>query len=108
MIGWYYGLLNDLDLAKSLTYDPAAWGDYEWAREHLVGQSLASKVIHAVDDPDRIAFMRFVAEVAQSAQGFQAFVTPATFITLIRLDDGTYRVWGLGPALLSAETILGE
>ncbi|MBK6441172.1 MAG: hypothetical protein IPF90_03270 [Actinomycetales bacterium] len=65
-------------------------------------------MIHAVDDPDRIAFMRFVAEVAQSAQGFQAFVTPATFITLIRLDDGTYRVWGLGPAPLSAETILGE
>ncbi len=108
VFGWYYGLLNDLDLARSLTYEPAAWGDYEWAREHLEGRSLASKVIHAVDDPDRIAFMRFVAEVAQSAQGFQAFVTPATFITLIRLDDGTYRVWGLGPALLSAETILGE
>jgi hypothetical protein len=108
VIGWYYGLLNDLDLAKSLTYDPAAWGDYEWAREHLVGQSLASKVIHAVDDPDRIAFMRFVAEVAQSAQAFQAFATTATFITLIRRDDGTWRVWGLGPALLPAEKILGK
>ena len=65
-------------------------------------------MIHAVDDPDRIAFMRFVAEVAQSAQAFQAFATTATFITLIRRDDGTWRVWGLGPALLPAEKILGK
>ncbi|MBL0003877.1 MAG: hypothetical protein IPP00_07750 [Actinomycetales bacterium] len=58
--------------------------------------------------PDRIAFMRFVTEVAATAQVFQTYVTEATFITLIRRDDGTWRVWGLGPALLPAEKILGK
>ena len=108
VFGWYYGLLNDVDLAKWLTYDPAAWGDYARAREHLEGRSPASRVIHAVDAPDRIAFMRFVTEVAATAQVFQTYVTEATFITLIRRDDGTWRVWGLGPALLPAEKILGK
>lgn len=105
---WFQGLLDDLDLARSLTYEPTAWGDYTRAREHIKGRSLASKVIKAVDAPNRIAFMRFIPEVARTAQVFQAFVTAATFLTLVRLDDETWRVWGLGPALLPAGEILGE
>lgn len=105
---WWAGLLGDLEIAKSLTYDPAAWDDYQWAIEHLEQRSLASKVIPAVDAPDRVAFMRFIPEVAQPSQAFQPFVAPMTFLTLIRLDDGTWRVWGLGPALLPAAEIIGR
>lgn len=105
---WYAGLLDDLDIARSLTYDPSVWGDYGWAVEHLEKKSLASKVIPAVDAPDRIAFMRFVPEVAQTSQVFQSFLAPVTFLTVVRIEDGTWRVWGLGPALLPAREILGE
>jgi hypothetical protein len=28
---WWAGLLDDLNLARELTYHPPAWGDYQWA-----------------------------------------------------------------------------
>lgn len=105
-LAWWAGVLRNLDLARDLTYDPAAW-NYQWVVSHLAKRSLASKVIRAVDAPDRIAFMRFVPEAAQSSRVFQPYTTAMTFVTLVKLDDGTWRVWGLGPALLSAQEILG-
>lgn len=104
--GWWAGLLDDLELARDLTYDPHAWGDYQWAIDHLADRSLASKVIPAVDAPDRIAFMRFVPEVSSAARVFEAYLTAMTFLTLVRVQDGTWRVWGLGPGILSARDIL--
>ena len=105
--GWWAGLLDDLDLARALTYDPRAWGDYQWAIDHLAGRSLASKVIRAVDAPDRIAFMRFVPEVASASRVFEAYLTAMTFLTLVRVEDGTWRVWGRGPGIRCARDILG-
>lgn len=106
-VAWWAGILGDLDLARDLTYHPAAWGDYQWAISHLAGRSLASKVIYAVDAADQIAFMRFVPEVAAASQVFEAYLTPMTFLTLVRVGNGTWRVWGLGPAILSARDIFG-
>ena len=105
---WWAGLLDDLDLARELTYHPPAWGDYQWAINHLADRSLASKVIYAVDAADQIAFMRFVPEVAAASQVFESYLTPMTFVTLIRVENGTWRVWGLGPAILSARDIIGS
>lgn len=105
---WFAALGDDQDLTASLTFDPSAWGDFEWAIEHVGKRSLASKVIRAVDAPDQVAFMRFVPEVAQTSQVFESFVAPMTFLTLVRLEDGIWRVWGLGPAMLPAREILGE
>jgi hypothetical protein len=105
---WWAGLLYDLDLARELTYHPPAWGDYQWAITHLADRSLASKVIYAVDAADQIAFMRFVPEVAAVSQVFESYLTPMTFVTLIRVENGTWRVWGLGPAILSARDIIGS
>lgn len=104
---WWAGLLGNLDLARSLSYRPSAWGDYQWAIKHLAGRSLASKIIYAVDAGNQVAFMRFVPEVAAASQVFEAYLAPMTFLTLIRMENGTWRVWGLGPAILSARDILG-
>lgn len=104
---WWAGIRGDLDLARDLTYHPPAWGDYQWAISHLAGRSLASKVIYAIDASDQIAFMRFVPEVAAASQVFEAYLTPMTFLTLVRVGNGTWRVWGLGPAIPSARDILG-
>lgn len=107
-LGWWSGLRSDLDLARALSYDPSAWGDYQWAVDHLTGRSLASKVVTAVDAPDRIAYLRFVAEVAQPSQTFAPSLTAMTFMTLVKIEDGTWRVWGIGPAVLSASEVLGR
>ena len=65
---------------------------------YVVGKSLASKVIPAVDAPQHIAFMRFVPEVAETAQVFATYSTSATILVLVRVEDGTWRVWGMGAA----------
>lgn len=74
----------------------------------LADNSLASKVLPAVDAPGRVAFMRFIPEVETTAQVFSAYLTSATFLTLIRLSDGTWRVWGLGPGIPTAKDALGD
>ncbi len=105
---WWAGILEDLDLARALTYKPSAWGDYLWAINELSAMSLASKVIPAVDAPQYVAFMRFVPEVATTAQVFSSYVTPATILVLVKIQDGTWRVWGLGNGMPAARDILGE
>lgn len=105
---WWTVLDEEPDVARRLTFTPSEWGDYQWAIDMLADKSLASRVLRAVDEPDRIAFMRFVPEVADAAQVFAAYATTAIFLTLVRLDDGTWRVWGLGPALLAARDIIGD
>jgi hypothetical protein len=105
---WWAGILNDLDVARALTYDPSAWGDYQWAVDMLTDRSLATKVIPAVDAPQHVAFMRFVPEVAATAQVFAAYPTSATFLALVRIEDGSWRVWGLGNGMPAAIDILGE
>lgn len=106
-VNWWSGLLGELDVARALTYDPKAWGDYQWAIDLLADRSLASKVIYAVDAANQIAFMRFVPEVSAPSEVFEAFLTSMTFMTLVRIQDETWRVWGLGPTVFSARTILG-
>jgi predicted nucleic acid-binding protein len=101
---WWIGILDNLDLARALTYDPSAWGDYEWAIDMLAHKSLASKVLPAVDAPGRVAFMRFIPEVETTSQVFSAYVTSATFLTLTKLGDDTWRVWGSGPVFRQQRT----
>lgn len=105
---WWAGIIDDLDLARALTFDPSAWGDYQWATLALADRSLASKVIPAVDARGRVAFMRFVPEVATPAQVFSSYLTSATFVTLIKVADGTWRVWGLGAGMPAAKDVLGD
>ncbi len=107
-LAFWLGLLADLELARTHTYAPDAWGDYRWAIDLLADKSLASKVIDAVDAPGVMAFMRFVPEVAGTSQVFAPFATSAVILTLVRLDDGTWRAWGLGPGIRSARAVLGE
>lgn len=104
---WWGGLPDDMDTTRQLTVDQSAWGDYQWAVEHLKGRSLASRVIPAVDAEEQIVFMRFVPEVSRSSRVFEAYQAPMTFLTLVRVDDGTWRVWGLGPGIPAARDVLG-
>ena len=106
-LAFWHGLLENLEVARALTYAPDAWGDYGWAIDMLANKSLAAKVIDAIDAPGAIAFMRFVPEVARSSQVFAPFATSAVMLTLVRLDDGTWRAWGLGPGILSAREVFG-
>ncbi|MDT0261446.1 PIN domain-containing protein [Jatrophihabitans lederbergiae] len=105
---WWSGLLNNLGQARQLTYEESAWGDYQWAMDMLEGRALASKVIPAVDAPYLVAFMRFVPEPATTVHVFNTFATTAVVVLLTRVEDGTWRVWGLGSNMVAARDIVGE
>ncbi|WP_422117879.1 PIN domain-containing protein [Brachybacterium sp. UNK5269] len=100
---------GELKKARTLTFDPGAFGDCRWAQDLLAGRGLANKVLYAVDAPEDLAFMRFVPAVATNtgaAQAFATFLTSMIYMTLVRLTDGTWRVWGLGGAMVSAAQAL--
>lgn len=109
---WWLALLDQERFGEQLrwlTHDPRAWGDYRWAFDLLATKSIASKVYYAVDDPDNVAVVRFVPEVAATAQVLATFmVSGMVFLTLCRQPDGTWRAWGLGPRMVSAHTVMRE
>ena len=85
-----------------LTLNPGAFGDFGWANDLLEGFGIASRVFPAVDSDD-ICFVHFVPEAAHAAQAFGSFIlSDVVFMTLVKIEDGTWRVWGLGKAMPSA------
>jgi|NGEPerStandDraft_6_1074524.scaffolds.fasta_scaffold31196_3 hypothetical protein len=105
---WWTALLGlpaDRDVLEALSLHPRAFGDYQWAVDKLADRSLASGVRYAVDAPDRIAYMQFVPEVAQTSQVFGDYLMSGVILTLVKLDDGTWRVFGLGPHRPSATEV---
>ncbi len=107
---WWLAVLNPdrhEDQLRWLTHPPEAWGDFRWATDLLSDKSIASKVYYAVDNPTDVAVVRFVPEVAETAQTFASFVVRGmVFLTLCRYADGTWRAWGLGPLMVSARRII--
>lgn len=106
---WWMALLNreqDLNALRFLTFHPPAWRGYDWAAELLDDKSIATHVYYAVDAPEDLAFVRFIPEVAQDSQVFAPYkVSDVAYATLVRLPDHTWRVWGLGQAMVSAKDV---
>ncbi len=108
-LGWWNGLTTgDLDVTRALSANPASFGDYVWARDLLTDMGLASRVLRAVDAPEDLAFIRFVPEPTTTARVFAPFVTPMVFMSLVRMPDDTWRVWGLGRAMPAAADVFSE
>lgn len=108
-VHWWSALMNrdeHEDILDFLTFRPSDWKGYQWAADLLDDKSIATKVYRAVDAPDDLSFVRFVPEIAQSSQVFSAFrVKGPAFLTLVRLDDDTWRAWGLGSWMVSARDV---
>ncbi|WP_256842786.1 PIN domain-containing protein [Ornithinimicrobium cryptoxanthini] len=106
---WWKALLDRdhlLDILDLLTFHPPAWHGYQWAADLLDDKSIATKVYYAVDAPDDLAFVRFVPEVAQSSRVFADYtVADGAYLTMVRLPDNSWRVWGLGPRMTSAKAV---
>lgn len=96
------------DVLDHLTYHPPAWDGYRFAINAAKGRSFATGVRAAVDAPDWIAYMKLVPEVAATSRVFANSMTSALILTLVKIDDGTWRVWGLGPHRPSAAQVRGD
>lgn len=96
-----------LETFHDLTWSPDAFGDFRWVDVMLEGFSLASKVYYAIDATEKdVAFMRFIPEVAEAARAFAPMrFSGAVFVTLVRMPDQTWRVWGLGDSIPATRSV---
>lgn len=98
-----------LDVLHDLTHSPTAFGDYAWCDDLLDDLAIAETVYYAVDEPERVAFVRFFPGISESSQVFSAFtMTGGAFMTLCKYDDETWGVWGLGKFMIGARSVLSE
>ena len=96
---WWVALL-DMDnyqtVLEDLTWHPPAWDGFTHAREELEGWALAQNVHANVERPDQVAYVKFIPDSGVSARLFADAVLPdVQILTLVRCDDGWWRVWGL-------------
>lgn len=70
--------------------------------------AFASRVIRAVDAPDDLAILKLLPDFPDPVQSFSNFPVPATFLTLVRIDDGTWRVHSLGASIPAAAEVFGS
>jgi predicted nucleic acid-binding protein len=109
LMAWWISLLKgDLDSTRDFSADLADFGDYAWVQDLLSGMAPASGVLRAVDAPEDLAFMRFVPEASTPVQVFAPHIVPSVVATLVRVEDGTWRVWGLGNAMVSAADVFTQ
>lgn len=106
---WTIALTENVEAARALSFDASAWGDYSQARATTADRGLASKVLPAIDAPDRVAYMRMIdAPPESSSQVFAPSLASVTILTLVRVEDYTWRVFALGPAMPAARDVLGD
>jgi len=105
---WHLALLGGAETRgdlEALTVHPQAWGDYGWAQGLVQGRTLGTEVTAAVDAPDRLVYMHFAHDPAAGLQPSDAEDVDEVVLTLAKVDDGDWRVWGLGPEYPTAEDV---
>ena len=104
---WWEALRNKavfLTALNNLTLNPSLWGDYIPVEESLRGHGMMQFVERCPGDPD-IAYIKFMPNAEHAAVGFAAApIHDAKILTLLRCDDGIWRVWGLSPSRFPSAT----
>jgi predicted nucleic acid-binding protein len=97
---WWTALDRRPELSAALanlTWQPSAWGDYEWATQMLSGHGMMEFVDECPGHED-ISYVKFMPNVEHPLRGFAvAPVDDAKILTMVRCPDGWWRAWGLGP-----------
>ena len=99
-----------LTALRYLSVLPQAWGDYRELDGKLDGWSLMQYVEYNPDAPDRIAYVKFMEDTGHAMQSFGiAQLEKCMILTVLRGDDGIWRVWSLGDRYFpTAGEVLGN
>lgn len=83
------------DMLRHLTWNPPAWGDFDWADQLLSGHGLM-QIIEKCPGDEEIVYAKFMPNVTHAMRGFaEAPVNDVKILTLVRCEDGLWRAWGL-------------
>ncbi|MBA8794923.1 hypothetical protein FHX74_002551 [Friedmanniella endophytica] len=94
---WLGGLdpTGDRGTAEQLTYQPANW-DLDDVARLTDGFGVALNAEPSTD-PD-ICWVKLRANTEHNVRAFgTAQIREGAWLTMVRLDDGTWRVWGMSP-----------
>jgi predicted nucleic acid-binding protein len=93
-----------------LTWRPAAWQGFKQAKQDIDDWSLASGVHFNEEEPDKIAYVKFIPPTSDGGIMFaSAPLNDAHVLTLVKCDDGIWRAWGLSRnAIPTANFVLGR
>jgi len=99
-----------LNALRNLSVNPQDWGDYRQAAGMLDGWSIMQFVEYNADAPDRIAYVKFMVDTGHAMRSFGvAPLETSMVLTMLRGDDGIWRVWSLGDLYFpTADEVLGH
>jgi len=84
------------EILRDLSYCPADWDDYSQAASSLEGWAMMQFVAPCADAPEDIAYAKFMPDPGHSVRSFGDAPLPyIQILTMVRLPDGWWRVWGL-------------
>lgn len=98
---WWAALLHrdeagEAEILRNLSYRPADWDDYSGAASRLEGWAMMQFIESCADAPEDIAYAKFMPDPGHSVRSFgDAPLPDVQILTIVRLPDGWWRVWGL-------------
>lgn len=96
----WYAALRSIDehqgALEELTYDVSDWDGFTSAQTSLENWGLMQNTHFNEDDPDSIAYIRFMPDTGWNMRAFAEVPLPEVrILTLVKCPDGWWRVWGL-------------
>lgn len=96
---WYLAI-RDADenrgALEQLTYNPADWNGYASIAASLEGWAMMQNIHYNEEDPDNIAYARFMPDTGWSMRAFADVpLSEVKILTLVRCPDSWWRVWGI-------------
>lgn len=96
----WYAALQNLDehrgALEQLTYDPSDWDGFASATTSLENWGLMQNTHYNEDDPDNIAYIRFMPGTGWNMRAFaEVPLSEVRILTLVKCPEGWWRVWGL-------------
>lgn len=96
----WYAALQSMDMQRGaleeLTYDPSDWDGFTSAKTSLENWALMQNTHFNKDDPDNIAYIRFMPDAGWNMRAFAEVSLPEVrILTLVKCPDRWWRVWGI-------------
>jgi predicted nucleic acid-binding protein len=80
---------------QNLTWQPAAWGDYEWAANQLDGAGMM-QFVERCPDSETITYVKFMPNVEHPMRAFgEVPLAEVHVLTMVLCPDKFWRAWGL-------------
>lgn len=104
-LGAFHGI-EPLRLAEDLSHSGIAFTRFVNDARDLDQYALAQRVHRAVDAPDDVAFMKLIPSGHRLVRTMNPGHMAGKILILVRVEDSTWRVWGLSDSYLPLSSMV--